>query len=403
MSSGGFPSNPLDNGRRFGKSRRSMGTTRATSLRPLTRAAGRLALALAVGLLAACEEEKQEAPKETDAGSAKDPALDPNLAKVLPVASAGRQPGMPGQPGQAADGPPPTGVFAAGQADKEAKKGSKPAVKIGSEGGTPKVRIPAPIPKPGKRKATLRLGLRTGPRTALPTIDFALTLDTAKPKAAAEGAPPADLSVTARIDQAKLAPTQPGAIPEQLQTQIAKLKGSKIQYSVAPNGGGYGFTHQLSKGADPGLEQAMRSLEEAIAVMSIPVPDKPMGAEGFWMATSRDAYSGADVVTYRMCRVAAITGANVTVKVSTKRYAASNTIDLAGVAPGQALEIVELRVQGEGSVDLAPDQGFPTKGELTDTLAIGLKPAGQPASPQQQRMGLSAEARTLFTLVVATP
>lgn len=353
------------------------------------------ALLVACAGLAGCEKEAPRPVAErTDAASAEEIAIDPNLKKVLPVTSATVSE-------HEGDGPPPDGVLSAARADREAAAGTPPAIKVGGTGADPKVRLVAQ-PVPGwKAKGQLRLSLRTGPRSALPTVDFGLTIEASKKKEApAEGAAP--VAVVAKVVSAQLAPTQPGAIPDEVARAVKKLAGTKVAWTVPPTGGVQDLTYELAKGADPGLDQAVRSAVEAVATLGVAVPEEPVGAGAYWMVTSREKHSGADVVAYRLCKVTAVEGDAVKVGVSTKRYSVGRKIDLAGLAPGQTLEIVEFGVQSEASLSFGA-RAFPISAEITDSLGIGLKPAGQPDGPAAQRMGLTAEARTVFGLAGAGP
>ncbi len=354
-----------------------------------------LPLLVALPLAAGCEKEKAPAKAEkTDAARADEIAIDPNLKKVLPVASAAPS-------DEEGDGPPSDGVLAAARADREAAVGSLPTLKVGSTGTDPKLTIVAQPPPGSKAKGVLRLSLRTGPRSALPTVDFALALESAKPKEASAEAP-APVLVTAKVVAASLAPTQPGAIPDEIARAVKKLAGTKVSWSVNAAGGATGLAYELAKGADPGLDQAVRSAVEAVGTLAVAAPAEPVGSGAYWMVTSREKHSGADVVAYRLCKVTAVEGDTLTMTVSTKRYSVGRRIDLAGLAPGQTLEIVEFAVQSEATLKIGP-KPFPSSAEITDTIGIGLKPAGQPDGPAQQRMGLTAEARSVFTLAGAGP
>ena len=126
--------------------------------------------------------------------------------------------------------------------------------------------------------------------------------------------------VSVRITGAKIdAPS----VPKDLDEQLAKLKGSKVEYSILPSGAGAGYRFDVPKGAPEEFKDVVRSLSDALGMLTIPYPDKAVGAGAYFMVTSRDDFQGMDLVTYRMVKVKQVTPAGATLDVSTKRYAAS--------------------------------------------------------------------------------
>ena len=221
--------------------------------------------------LVACEDEKKPSSTSGDGGVSDQPAIDPNIAKAMAAASARRGT----DPGSTPGGPPSAGVFDPGAADKEMPRGAAPRITLGSEGGQPRASPGAMQPKPGfKRNMSMQILLRSG-RQAMPPLDFAFTLQAQKAKAAPAAAggvpaekPPASeasaaesVSMLATVQSVRVAPSQAMSIPKDVADQLGALKGSRVDFSMLPNGGGDGFRYTLSKAADPGLENVLRSAE----------------------------------------------------------------------------------------------------------------------------------------------
>jgi hypothetical protein len=360
------------------------------------------ALCTAFGLVACEGEKKTPTTSEGDSGISDKPAIDPSIAKAMAAASARRGSG-PAANNQG--GPPSGGVFEPGAADKEMPRGAAPRITLGSEGTEPRVLLGAMQPKPGfKRNMTLQLLMRAG-RQGMPPLDFAFTLQAQKPKAAApagaEGVAPAPataapegVSVSATVQSVKVAPSQAMGIPKDVEQQLAALKGSKVDFTVQPNGAGDGFRYTLSKTADPGLENTMRSFAEALATVTLPYPDKPVGKDAFWMATSRESAIGVEVVAYRMVKVEAVEGGKVKLSVDTKRYAVDKTFDLPELPKDTKFTLDEFQSVGEGKYEVSKDAPFPLSGELTLQLLAALIPANQP----DQRAQVESRTRAAFNL-----
>lgn len=325
---------------------------------------------LALLCLLGCEKaEPKEEPKrsESDAAAAKAKAMDPDLAQAVAAASV-VVPGGKGIPAQVEGGPPADGVFAPGAADKEAARGSLPKITLGSEGAAPKLLL-GPGKSPKKLSGTIQIALQADPRQGAIPVLLDLTIEPKKTEAAAEGDKPVSQLVNVRINGAKI--DAPG-VPKDLDAQIAKLKGSKLEYSILPGGAGAGFRFDVPKGAPDDFRDVVRSLSDALALLTMPYPDKPLGAGGFFMVTSRDELMGLDLVTYRLVKVKQVTAEGATLDVSTKRYAATRTFDFPGLPPDVDKNLAEFQATSEGTVELPLGALLPTKGQISSVLAAQL-------------------------------
>lgn len=348
----------------------------------------RIAL-LGIGLsLVACKKDPpSDAPRSAESAPPKTKALDPNLAEAVAAASAGVQPGAPAA--AASGGPPPNGIFAPGAADKELVRGQPPKLTIGSEGNEPRVALRPAQPKPGTRKnLTVRFSVQNGPNQGSLPVELALALEASKPKG--EEGEIDEVPVQAKVSSARIAVT--GA-PIDLEKKVAKLKGAKIDYLVLPDGGATAFRVDVPKGVDESLGDMIASLSDTLAVVTLPVPDKPVGVGAYWMATSRDAPSGLDLMTYRLVKVERVDPSKVTLKVTTKRYSASESFDLPGLPPDVPRSLVEFQAIAEGTVELEPGQGFPLAVRHESALGATLGSADRP----NQRAMLEIRTKAEFT------
>ena len=180
------------------------------------------------------------------------------------------------------------------------------------------------------------------------------------------------------------------------------MKGAKIEYLVGADGSGTGYRYDVPGGASE-LVDYLRVLSDTLALVTLPVPKVPLGAGGFFMATTREGVYGLDLVTYRMVKVEKVEGETVTLSVNTKRYASSKRFDFTGLPPDLPREMIEFDASSDGRLEVEVGSPFPSGGEIGSMLAAKL-PApegmqgmqGTPAGAQQvlslqtqSRVGLS--------------
>jgi hypothetical protein len=336
--------------------------------------------------LPACEknEPKPEAThKEADAGLSKVEAIDPNLAEAVAAASATPAPGA--RP-QVEGGPPADGVFAPGAADKELAKGAPPKVTLGAAGSDPKVQL-GPSKTPPKLSGTIQVAVQSDPRQGALPILLGVTLEPKKLEAKASDKAAAAQQVSLRITGAKV--DSPG-VPKELDDQLARLKGSKVEYAVAANGAIAGMRLDVAKGAP---EDILHSLTDSLALLTMPYPEQALGVGGFFMVTSRDDVMGLDLVTYRMVKVKEITAEGVTLDVNTKRYSASRKLELPGMPPDIDRTLFQFDALAEGTVRVTPGALLPGQGEVTSVVSAQFA-----AADPKRRPGIQLQTRTQLDL-----
>jgi hypothetical protein len=335
--------------------------------------------------LTACEknEPKPESTRKESEPASKVEAIDPDLAQAVAAASVERS-GARGAPPQVEGGPPADGVFAPGAADKELARGGMPKITLGSEGSDPK-QLLGPCKTAGKLSGTIQIAMQQDPRQGAIPVLLNVTIEPKKVEGAKEGDGPVSLPVSVRVTGAKI-DVDAAQVPKELNEQLAKLKGSKVDYSILPGGAGAGFRFDSPKGAPEEFKDVVRALSDSLSLLTIPYPEKPLGAGGYFMVTSRDDFLGLDLVTYRMIKVKEVTAQGVTLDVSTKRYAANRTFDFPGLPPNIDKNLAEFQATSEGSVQLPLGALLPTQGEVSSVLAaqLGAKDPKQRAVMQFQ-------------------
>jgi hypothetical protein len=350
------------------------------------------AVALASALALGCDKkEKQRDSEENSAGDAgaskanKVAAGEPDLAKAMgSVASARANPAA-----GTAGGPPPTGIFGPGEADKAQAVGAPATLTVGSDGSEPRLQLGAP-PKPGsKRTGTIDVATQSDPQQGAIPIQFAVTLETLKPKVEGDAKPkaegdvptPALTQVVVKVTGARI--NAPG-VPADLANAASKLKGARVEYQVGADGTAVNLRAEIPKNVDPGFRDPVQALSDLLVGVAVPFPSKPVGLGGYWMVTSRDLVMGLDVVTYRLVKVEKIEGTLVHLSVNTKRYAASPAFNIEGLPPDAPKFMGEFRSAGEGKLVVAAGEALPKEGELQSMLGAALGPADAKQRPMVQ-------------------
>jgi hypothetical protein len=246
-----------------------------------------------------------------------------------------------------------------------------------------------------KGPASLQIAMRTGPRSAIPTLDLSLSLAPEKPKkpegeAAADAAPAAGTPLAIELKDVALAREQIGSVPPDAAKVLKNLKGSKLRCVVDPEGGCREPSAELGKGAEHELERILRGAAESLAMMTVPVPAQPVGEGAFWGVETRDTASSIDVVTFRLVRVVKIDADKATLSIDLHQYAVSAQIELPGLPPGAAMQ--QLDASGQGEVDVARGQAIPLRGKLVLRLNASLH---SPQTPKQAMM-LQTETSSLL-------
>jgi hypothetical protein len=335
-------------------------------------------LFLVLSVLPGCKDDKKPTTESPAASAESNKSnVDPEVALALAAVSANPTMAVQAKPG----GPPEAGVFAAGAADKEMPKGAAPKITIGSDGAEPRVALGVMFPPPGPKSALrTRLSFASGGRSLLP-MDFRLAFEPA-------GQPPKPgsselVDYQVRVVNAGLDASQVAAVDEKLKVELGKLRGSKIRFKLAPSGVGSDFVAERARGSSADFEDTLRSLSEILAIIMLPYPDKPVGAGAYWMATTRETVVGFDTVAYRLVTVEKVEGDRLSLKVDSKRYAATNAApNLAGLPPNAGeVKLEQFKSMGQGTLTVSKGSAVPSEGKLNQELVAVLSMSSQPGQP----------------------
>lgn len=275
-----------------------------------------LAAALVPLAVLGCEEKKPTTTKPA-ASADNGPTVDPKLAKAMASAAA--------KPAKSTDGPPESGVFPPGAADKVMPKGTL-KIELAQEGEEPRVTLK---PMPWKGALTARVSIRIG-RAALPNLDLGFALSVEKKKEEDKDPP----LLLADLKKPELSKEQPGALPKDADKEIGKLKGGLVTFVLAKEGAATEPKTKPSK--DTGAEVAMflDAGADALFLANVPVPAKPVGVGAAWIAGSRQVLGGTEVVAYRLYKVKKIEGDKITITLESHQYSVGGELLFPGAPKG---------------------------------------------------------------------
>jgi hypothetical protein len=324
-----------------------------------------------------CEEKKTSAPAPKPDGSAQKSPSDLKLEKAMAAsaASASKQ--------AAKAGPPEGGVFAPGAADAVMPRGGGVKIEMGSDGSEPRAAILSSAAS-WKGSVLLTVGVRLGPKNALPTMDYTAALGPEKKKGDREGSAGAGGGSAAAevafflgdVGKAALSADQPGQLPEGVAKDVARMKGSELRWRAGDQGIALDPASKLSKEAAPDMARSLDAAAEAMFFASVPPPPKPVGAGGFWIAGSRQMLSGVEVISYRLYKVKSVGPEGVQLTVESHQYAVSGELTMPGIPKGAVLQQYEALAQGE--LELPPKESLAVRGHIAQQTVLGLRLEGAP-------------------------
>jgi hypothetical protein len=357
-----------------------------------------LAAVVACAGMLACEDAKKPAGDSAkgDAATAADKyaSADPKLEKALKAAASASA--------SANAGPPLTGIFEVGAADLKHPKGAPTKVDMVSEGADPKVSLTVGTDAAGEAAratsygpAAMQLAMSLGPRLVLPTVDFGMILTPGKKD---EGG--ADWLVGNVVHSAP-SKQQMGQLPPGMDKDIASFQGSELRVKVTADGRESELLMQLAKAAKADLgERMVENAAEALVFATVPVPPKPVGVGGQWIAETRMPLSGVDAIVYRAYKVKSIDGNRVHLTADIKAYAASKDVNFPGLPKGATFE--QFDAESEGEIELVKGETVARKSDVQQRVVMifvgpgGVQPPTQPGQQPGNMLPVQLTSQATF-------
>jgi hypothetical protein len=325
-----------------------------------------------------CEDPPPKKPKaeEPDAGKS-GPAMDPKLAAAVQSAEAANAAG-------AEQGPPPTGVFGPGEADKAHAPGAPIEVTLIDKGAEPRAVLPAgTIGEANQIRVAIN---RSVPRGQLPPVEFVVALSLPKKDEDTDEPTSGPQPVAITVVKASAGQAQPEAGIDKM---LATLEGSKIEVMLGPNGAWTGEKIVLGKEVKPPIDQYVVGLSDFLANFFSPMPKEPVGVGAAWIAHDRASVSGMQVVRYRVTKLDKKVGDEMAFTVDTRMYA-TDAKQLPGEVQVSGGEVALMGFVAQGKVAYTRTAGslLPTSGQLK------MPTVAQLANPQQPERVLPVQFET---------
>lgn len=368
-----------------------------------------LAIFLAASLASlgvGCEQQKKGGATAEAEGEGEDagtgPVIGGKLGEVVAAASASA-PVASAVPEQQ-DGPPPTGIFAPGEADQKHALTAAPKVELLGEGAEPRVTLAMGKPKDGE-KTQMVLQVRSGGQQGLPPVQLGLTTHIGggkkkKDKAGKkdEGEASAADGITISVDKVAVAGQQDATASEQVNKVLSGLEGSKLRYRLTPTGG-VGFAFSLPEKADPGLDMILRACQDIVSAMLVAPPKKAVGTGGYWMVTDRTTSLGVEVVRYRVFKVEQVLNGQARLSLEVRQYAANDKMNLSLGPQLQNASLAQYQAKGQGEVIFSSDRLLPPQAQMGLTIGAGMLPPGAQNAPAAQQQMAVLQLETAGQLV----
>jgi hypothetical protein len=354
------------------------------------KAARASAAAALVCLAVGCEEDPPPvATAPAEAPAEKKPAVDQKIANAMAAAEASARSESKTTSDQLQ--PPADGILDEAAAARELPPGSPAQLVLGGEGSAPRLRLGVDRISAGAGPAgKLVVSYRSG-GSMMPTIELDL-----KPKVAASAqTAPASVPAAAEAGTVALrfavagvrpAESQPGRLPENAKSEIAKLSGSSVELTLSPSGGLISERHELA-GNNPDLEPLVAGSAEALVSAVLPYPGVPVGAGAFWMIKSRETAGGSGVLAYRMVKLTELSPAQAKLTVSTRRYLLTRSLNTPGLPPHH---VRRFESEGEATLSVKPGSMYPERAESRDGFMALVTPDDRPSQAVPIQSELSA-------------
>lgn len=329
-------------------------------------------LAFAALALVACEEKHAAVVVDAGALDAGGPSVDLGGKLGQALASAEEQKPTAPKGGGNGDQPPENGIFTVAAADKALPKNAPAKIDLATDGSDPKQVLTVKPDAASKIVVTVQRAQGGRPQ---PPMTISFDVRTEKKKDAKDSSPSDGYSVVAKVVDA----AAPDAGSKELQTELGKLKGAEVHYTLLPDG--HASTPQVSvpKEAAQGLGDIVLSGVDVMAALTPVLPQKPVGVGAQWLVSDRASTFGLDLLRYRLFKIEKIEKDVVTFSLDVRAYIAGDTID---AGRGQKVPLAAFDGQGKGDFLWSGSMLVSAPGELQEQLSFQINAAG----PQGQKV-----------------
>jgi hypothetical protein len=290
----------------------------------------------------------------------------------------------------------PRGILAAGEADRIAKLGSAPLLKLLDAGAEPREKITYAFTKGATQKVEIVLDIgvkltaagQNVPAGNMPRMTMLMELTAGDKNDAG------DVLVTGKLVKLGLEPegADQKQIADALKTELDSIKGLPLSYFVTPRG----RTHDLKMDASKfgtGAEQVMQGMTQSMASMVTQFPDEAIGLGASWQVVSRISSAGADILQYETYTLDKRESSKLGLSVSIAQLAATDKVGVPGMPGGASATLTSFRSVGSGDREADTKKLAAEKGTMKMNSAIDLSVSQPGQETQSTRVDTNLVAR----------
>lgn len=343
-----------------------------------------LAGAVLVGACQSAEPAKKAEPSTEQATEGAEvtenkPVIDRKIESAMAAARASSEQG--GASAGQENAPPQDGILGAEAAARELPPGSSAQIVLGSAGSEPRVVLAAERASAAPA-GSIQVSYRSG-GSVMPTVELKFKGKTTPSTSAGSDG----LLTHFGFTSARPAADQPGRLPDNARSEIAKLEGSSVDFVADARGAAVSQRLQVS-GNNPVLEPFVQGSAVALASFAMPYPDVPVGVGAYWMVKSRELAEGAEVIAYRMVKLTALESGVAQLSLNTKRYLVAPQLALQGLPPHQ---VRQFQSEGSATLSLPVGSAFPRSADVKEQFGSLVTVQERPQQPIPVQTEISAQ------------
>jgi len=345
-------------------------------------------LLLLLGLSLGCEEKNQptaDPASSATAGNKNKGLVDNKVKAAMEDVKADPSAAV------ANNGPPPTGIFPAGDGAKALARDGK--LNLVDEGTGAKVKVDGYGAIGGA--FLLQVAQSSQPGGTRPMVDY--TFEVRGPKAekgdGAEAAPSATAAIPVSfvIAKAKPSQTQQGQLPEGFDKMISSVEGSRFDMKLAPNGAFTEIKTIYGKGLDQAvMREFVDMARAALTLFFPPMPKEQVGKGSYWIMGDEANLEGMNLIRYRVTKLTEVQDELLTFEIDVRHYVA-DPFQVPNAARGKGLAAQAFQGPSKGVVMRKKGSFIPDQAEVVSQMVVYL---ADPEKPQQaQPFQFSLQAR----------
>jgi len=349
--------------------------------------------ALIAGFTLGCGDKTEAGPdaaaSATATGNKNEALLDNKVKEAMKDVEA-----SPSASAPSGEGPPQTGIFAAGEGAKALARDSK--LSLIEKGADPKLKVDDLGAVGGA--FLLQVSQASQPGGVRPTVDY--TIKIRGPQADGEAKPAATATSTAAqawpapvsfvIVKATPSQQQQGQLPGGFDKLISAVEGSRVDAMLQQNGRLTDLKTVYGEGIDQvALREFVDIARSALTLFFPPMPAEKVGKGGFWIMGDQANVEGMDLIRYRVTKLTEMTDDLLTFELDVRNYVADPT-QVPNLVRGKGLSAKAFEGPGKGIIQRKKGNFIPEQAQVVSQMVVYLASPDNPEQAQPVQFTLQA-------------